>query len=327
MYTSKKAQAGLTIIELMIALVLGLLVSAAAVQLYLIAITNNQMHQALSSVQDNVGFGINYVVSDIRKVNLNTDQYFINDVTEYSGLILSTANIGDKINLNCTNCLTDSDNANVANNKNSQFLIRFRAAQDEYDCTGALLSKDTYVIQHYFVGTTTNDTRRSLRCKAAQYTQAQLNQATINSKINLVWQNPALILPNVDFFKVKFAAIEGSLENPNRLTYLTAEEYLALEPKTVNIDGILIEQRPYVHAMQVGLILKSEQGTTSNSGLKEKNKNTFKVLGQDVNLLTDAQDSHLRQVVNQTITFRNALGWVDEGCDAAVTSCNKGAAL
>lgn len=325
MYKSKKN--GFTVIELMIALVLGLLLCAAAVQIYIIAITNNQIQKALSSVQDNVGFGINYIISDIRKVNLDTEQPFINDVTPYSGLILTTENIGNKINLNCDDCLSELKNSYVQNNHNSQLMIRFRAPQQGYDCTGKLVIKDTYVVQRYFVGTTSTEPRRSLRCTAAQYTQVQLDQATENNKINLLWSNSTLILPNIDFFKVRFAAVDGALEKPERLMYLTADEYLELSPKIINVDGILTEQRPYIHAMQIGLILKSAEGTTSTSTIKEKNTNTFNVLGQEVKLVEAVQDSHLRQVVNQTITFRNALGWIDEGCDANLASCNQGAKL
>ena len=53
-------QAGFTLIELMLALALGLVISAAAIFLFLTAQKSYSVQQGLSNVQDNANFGLNH---------------------------------------------------------------------------------------------------------------------------------------------------------------------------------------------------------------------------------------------------------------------------
>ena len=321
------SQAGFTLVELMVALVLGLLIVAAAVQLYITGISSYRMQEAMGDIQDNAGFGVNYVLADIRQANLDTATEAIHDQTPYSGLILTQANVGDKINLNCAACLsadkiTTLGEANVVDQLNSQLLVRFRAVKDGYDCSGTTLMQGSYVVQRYFVGSTTTDPRLSLRCEAAQYTQADLDGLQGSNKHNLLWRSSSVILPNVDYFYVRVGYAQGSLESPSSIAYGSLQDYLALNPVQRNIDGLQHSSRPYIHAVQIGLLLNSNQSAGLDQNLKERNARVFQVLNQEVQLKTAAQNTHFRQVVNQTITLRNALGWVEEGCRAGTTGCN-----
>ena len=62
-------QQGFTLIELMIALVLGLLISAAALQLFTGSILSSRMQQANDELQNSGIFGLDYIVRDIRLAN------------------------------------------------------------------------------------------------------------------------------------------------------------------------------------------------------------------------------------------------------------------
>jgi type IV pilus assembly protein PilW len=66
---SNQYQKGFTLIELMVALVLGLLVSAAAVQLFTGSILSTRMQQANDELQNSGIFGLDYIVRDIRLAN------------------------------------------------------------------------------------------------------------------------------------------------------------------------------------------------------------------------------------------------------------------
>ena len=74
-------QAGFTLIELMLALALGLVISAAAIFLFLTAQKSYSVQQGLSNVQDNANFGLNYLTKDLRLANLNNTQSIINSTT------------------------------------------------------------------------------------------------------------------------------------------------------------------------------------------------------------------------------------------------------
>lgn len=315
-------QKGITLVELMVALVLGLLIMAAALQIYLSGLSGYKMQKALTDVQDNVGFGLNYVLSDLKKINLNSQQSMITDNLPNTGLIITAQNLGSDINLNCDDCLRNIwGGAHVDGKNNSQLLIRFQATANTYDCSGKELQKNSYVIQRYFVGSTSSDPRSSLRCSAAQYPSTEKDASGKNI---LKFGNSNIIIPNVDYFTVKVGYIQGSLNAPEKIEYLTVEEYLRLTPTKINVDGIISEQRPYIYALKLGLILPSTDSAGVNTGLKEKNQTDLRVLGENVKLKAEFQDNKLRQVVEQTITLRNALGWSNEGCKSGLNGCNGG---
>jgi len=85
-----RAQAGYTLVELMIALTLGLLIAAAATQLFMGGVLNFRMQQAGGDVEDNGTFGIDFLTQRIRMVNYGNDSYpFVTDSTPWGGIVLS----------------------------------------------------------------------------------------------------------------------------------------------------------------------------------------------------------------------------------------------
>lgn len=86
-----KAQSGFTLIELMIALALGLIISAAAIMLFLTSQKSYSLQQGAAELQDNANFGLNYITQDIRLTNLNTQVSQINDQTAQGGIVLTSS--------------------------------------------------------------------------------------------------------------------------------------------------------------------------------------------------------------------------------------------
>lgn len=79
-------QQGFTLIELMIALVLGLLISAAALQLFTGSILSSRMQQANDELQNSGIFGLDYIVRDIRLANYdNVNNPELNEQTSWGG--------------------------------------------------------------------------------------------------------------------------------------------------------------------------------------------------------------------------------------------------
>ncbi|KQW90462.1 pilus assembly protein PilW [Acinetobacter sp. Root1280] len=84
-------QKGFTLIELMISLALGLIISAAAILLFLTSGKSLSLQQGVSDIQDNANFGLNYITHDLRLTNLYTDQSVINDATVNGGIVLTSS--------------------------------------------------------------------------------------------------------------------------------------------------------------------------------------------------------------------------------------------
>ena len=70
---------GFTLIELMIDLVLGLLISAAALQIFYTSSVNSRRQQASSDIQDNAIFGFAQIQRHLRRANFGARSTATND--------------------------------------------------------------------------------------------------------------------------------------------------------------------------------------------------------------------------------------------------------
>lgn len=333
-------QTGFTLIELMVAITLGLLITAAAIQLYLTSVTSFNVQKAMSNIQDSASFGVNYILDDVRKANLSASSAYINDQQANAGLLLTQDNVGIKQS-NGQNILEDNDltrsgggfsNVNSSNLEGSdQLTIRYSPNQIGYDCTGGEIAlsdlkllkgntilgdRNLQIIQRYKV-----HINGALTCRAMRYYPDE----DFNSKGLLIvgkkvptWNlnGEQIIIPSVDYMRIKVGYVKGALNNPTALNYVSVADYLdtAKTPAmTKNIDGISQQIKPYINVIQIGLLVQSNETAGNDVNVRNRNKKTFDVLGQSVALNSTNQDTRLRQVVTQTISLRNAMGWVEEG--------------
>lgn len=313
-------QAGFTLIELMVAITLGLLITAAAIQLYLTSVTSFNVQKAMSNIQDSASFGVNYILDDVRKANLSASSAYINDQQANAGLLLTASNVSDQVSGKylltlAETALTKSavGDSNV-DQKSDQLTIRYQATQSDYDCTGKTLAAGTYVAQRYFVGSD-----KALRCVADQYMRNGNTITAVDGKPKTTLDlsgTGQIIIPSVDYMRIKVGYVKGALNNPTALNYVSVADYLdtvKTPAMTKNIDGISQQIKPYINVIQIGLLVQSNETAGNDVNVRNRNKKTFDVLGQSVALNSTNQDTRLRQVVTQTISLRNAMGWVEEG--------------
>lgn len=110
----KNQQLGFTLIELMISLTLGLIITAAAVLLFITGQRSAAMQKGVAELQDNANFGLNYIAKDIRMSNLNTKKAEINDQILYGGVVLTSASSVDVVTDSTTSPVTKKPNIPVA---------------------------------------------------------------------------------------------------------------------------------------------------------------------------------------------------------------------
>lgn len=111
-------QKGFTLVELMIAIVLGLLLVAAAIQLFTGGIITTRLQQANAELQDSGIFGLDYIVRDIRLANYgNIVNPALNDKTSWGGVVLTSRTAADSsVNLPATrnNATTYFDSTSIS---------------------------------------------------------------------------------------------------------------------------------------------------------------------------------------------------------------------
>ena len=64
-----KKQVGFTLVELLIAMALGLIIAASATMLFLTGLKSQALQTGQSGLQDDANFGLNFILKDVRLSN------------------------------------------------------------------------------------------------------------------------------------------------------------------------------------------------------------------------------------------------------------------
>lgn len=297
-----KIQKGFTLIELMIALALGLIVVAAAAMLFLTGVKSSQVQQGMADLQDNANFGLNYITQDVRLANLNTVEAVMNDTLLQGGIVLSQLNLPDEIRTNVNATLLSRSNGDAVGSNNAwtgasnvtqnsdQLVIQYKPAQiGGFDCEGReITTVDRIVIQRYFLRVDANagageGNPLALACDAGNYSDTNLARYGDAGEI---------IMKRVDHFRV---LLNVSNANGNR-RYIGIHEYMALTGTKPRILGV-----------SLGVLARSGQSTGQDVSTAQNN--AFVVLDQNVAIGANGNpQGFIRQVVTQEVAIRNALG-------------------
>ncbi len=267
-------QQGFTLIELMISLILGLLVIAAALAIFLSGQRSLNMQTGMSELQQNSIFGLSQLTHDLRHVNLNTTTtYQISKTTPGSGVIFNTTNYSG---INTEHVTTENKLQTNMNVSSDQLTIQYIPnMKDMVNCEGTVLTDiTTPVVQRYYIQAVTGG-RYNLMCDAGGSNGATLGQ------------NAQVLLQDIEVFKVRF----GVKDSTGKIQYKR--------------PGSITDTDKIVSA-EVGVIARSSSSVGSDS--KVNPNRTFALFGQNVGLRTPATTPYLREVFSQAIVFRNSQG-------------------
>ena len=290
--------AGFTLIELMISLVLGLLISAAVIQVYIISIRTSTVQQSASEVQDSAIFSLQAIEEHIRLANLGNPISNIKDTTNHGGIVLTAANLGTTNATDAKYFTTSADStgwtglSNVTGVESDQLTIQYKnvTSSSLYDCEGAEVQKDSpdWVVERYFVRKAIGgaDTDLVLACAAGRVDEdGQIITAFTGAG--------EVIIPAVDQFKV----LLGTLADVSQLSYLPASTYLELTDK------------PAITTVKLGMIVRSDTPLIEDpeSSLLAADKGKFTILGAEQKLKADSVNKvRYRRSYESTIVLRSA---------------------
>lgn len=283
---SDNHQAGFTLIELMISLVLGLIVSAAAIQVYLINVKTSSIQASASELQDASVFGLQQLERKVRLANLGNPETQIDSTTVNGGVVLTGANLGLTTTYANTGYLTRhaGDTAsgtngwtgisNIKDIPSDQLTIQYTniTGSPMRDCEGAEADINDIVIERYFLRQATGDTSAGtiknlvLACDAGRVNRAggidDTMAATDSRRFGQAGQE---LIVNADQFKVLLGVQYTTGANAGQTMYLPSSAYLNI---TAN--------RPAIIAIKMGLIV---HGTTPVLGSEDQT--LFTLLNQD----------------------------------------------
>ena len=288
----KRKMSGYTLVELMIALVLGLIIVLVAIQMLLAGQKSVAFQNAMANVQDNANIGLNYIVTDLKHTNLNLINRDMRS-TGVSGLIVSDSNYPANITTNRRLSSTaDSNSPSLTEDDSDVLVIQYRPNLAKgYDCEGeAITSPNDIIVQRYFLRRDTNGANfdLALACDAGRYANTE-TETTITGFNN----SGQIIMQRVDQFKVLVGVQNTSTRS---LSYMTLAQFAAV-PAGENLRAV---------SLQIGILARSLDNAGADTN--EKLDYTLLNLPQVVDKPDEMKARYVRVPVEQTIALKNGLG-------------------
>ncbi|MCO8098613.1 MULTISPECIES: PilW family protein [Acinetobacter] len=294
-------QRGFTLIELMIALILGSLIVAASIQVFINANQSLAFQQSSANIQNSGLFGIDYIVRDLRRANIDSNSAAMTIDTLHGGIVFNNKNISkatmtDAETINALLTKSSIGPSNFKNLKSDQIVIQYKnTIGSQFNCEGVKVLPNQFVVQRYFLkeekAAATADQYRplSLRCKATVYTGDSATSLDLSG-------DGEMLIPNVDHLRVLLGVAR---DNPVKDGVM--DDFLYVSPS----EYIKLIDKPQIVSIQLGILVRSPESVANGTELTK-----FTVLDlQNKELLTDPDKSkYLRQVITQTVALRNGFG-------------------
>lgn len=343
---SMSKQAGVTMAELMIAIVLGLLVTAAALAIFLGGQRSLNAQNGMSSLQQSAIFGLSQLTYHVRHANLNTT------LDQRVRAAPATSVVGSGIVFNVNNFPATATTQRASSrytqgavtgtimNVNSDILTiqykpsfveeptrnenRVNYISNMRDCEGGEIKysnkvkgAEFVVVHRFYIALVPEAQQNAARDRYALYCDAssyQLNNITDSVEDDVKGRDIGdgqILIPDVDAFKVRLG-----VKNANgNLRYMTIAEYtqsLGNDPQnpTVPADATAVAHDNVV-SIELGILARSPDTVGADQNIQAGR--VYNLAGTDVNVrnANEQAPKYLREAFNEVVALRNAQGGVN----------------
>lgn len=344
---ARKYHQGFTLIELMLAMTLGLLVTGAVLQILLSSQSSVSAQQAGSDIQADGIFGLDTLKKSIRSLNYGAfpnasgDEFVMTNTTPAGGLVLSvadsaaarpTSNILPIVTSNTDKLLSASDEhetnlkATSGTLKSDQLVLQRKLEADGFDCEGTHVSAGFYLVERYYLTTDTTTfrpnepTALALACKAVSYGVEPTSGAA-----------PVAVTNNPEQLNETFQFVGGvaAINNPGTILMNRVDHFHYLigvesgrdvirTPANSSVRYLSVADymdaaitpapKPRIVSIRIGLVVRSSNAI--NTGIANSDQE-FDVLDQKGLVLKPAiaaKSQYQRQAYETTVLIRNARG-------------------
>ncbi|EMI8959628.1 PilW family protein [Acinetobacter baumannii] len=326
-FISNKEQ-GFTLIELIVALALGLILVAAATQLFIGGLLSSRLQKANAEIQDSGIFGLEYMARDIRLLNYgNVVNPQLTDTTPWGGIVLtgSTATNANNINFipkvdtntyipeallsrgagdtvstvnNHWKGLSNIQNSSNAEEQSDQLTIQFIAPTNMTNCEGVIVLAGDLIVQRYFLRVDNNGSSQQDYALACDANTPEVSATAQPDIVNGLGDAGQIILPRIDHFHV----LLGAKNAAGNFAYYTIPQYRVAAQAARDASPAVAA--PRILSIQISVLARS----TNNAQNKAIDPNqSFLMLDQTVHA-ADNRTRFLRRVYSVTIALRNAMG-------------------
>lgn len=283
MKTSSSKMVGFTLVELMVSLALGLLITLAAVQLLITNQANFNVQRGMGNVQENGRFALDYInltarSAEYSKEKTSTETGIITDISELPNVTNAYISRGDYTALGVGN----SDQL-VIRQWISTSMPNFR------DCEGNLVPVGNFSVSRYFLrADVPAGSTSALACDGGYYNVGDANVTNFKD-------SGVVLLSTVDSFQVLYgvsAVPIPALGQRFPVRYMGVDTYTA----------IAAASRPVISALRVGILVRSGESIGNNYDVpKDIKVLDATVAGSAIN------DQRIHRLFTSTLKLRNAI--------------------
>jgi type IV pilus assembly protein PilW len=288
---NKSHQRAFTIVELMISLTIGLLVSLAAVNLLITNQKTFNVQKGLGDVGDNGRFALEFVAQQIRQAGYTPID---NTLPVLPQIIVATTDMPDAV----AAVLSKDDQVALAApsagkqggiDLSDRLTIQYYTPIETRDCEGDTVPANQYVVARLFLrADAAAGTGSALACVGGYH-----SGSGGLTNFDLTDTGGSVLLSSVDNFQVLLGVADtaaGSKNRPNQ--YITVAAYTALPSGTP------------VAAIKLGLLVSSAERTDDSAVAPTQ---AINVLNKAIPASSIPADKRIRRVFTSTVSFRNVL--------------------
>lgn len=276
----QRAQHGFSLVELMITLTLGLIISGAVIQVLVSSSVTNKVNQAVAQVQESGRFIMSRLSAEFYEVG-RYDQ-IIADVDTSVDIVAEAAYVENHPVALPGDFSTKTALGSVQTTSGGSDKLVVSLLNHE-DCTGnshGYAGREFHVVNHYFVSGST------LKCTGYD------GRVLLGIKSQSVDPITVTLLDNVESFQVQFGVSDVIISsNGQAVTYVTADE----------IDNLRALNQQVV-SLRWAIMLKSYQNE-----VRQTQAQKYALLNEASKTMTT---DHYYQVFSKTLALRNMKNFV-----------------
>jgi len=276
-------QYGISLIELLISLTIGLLIVIVAVQLFITGLSSFNLQKGLGDVNDNGRFGLEFLAKNIQPAGYATTNNYDYIVTRLGQIPGATAST-----------ISQNNTLNVGLGTSDQLVVQRwvpSTVESPRDCEGNIVPNATnepgvFMVSRYFLRTDTQTNAIALACDAGFYTEGA-------ASITGYGDEGVVLISYVDNFQVLYGIGTATSTTPTR--FVTSAQYDALYVGVTD---------PRIVAVRVGTIIKSAE----KAGNIPAAAADINILGEVVSASAQnaAGQGFVRRLFVKTIALRNS---------------------
>ncbi len=283
--THKKTNAGFTLIELMISITLGLLLSVAAVQLFITGLSSFNLQRGLGDVTENGRFVMDYISRDVRATQYAT--------STSAALATDSAVVAVAADLpgGTTAYSTSDDITTLGVGSSDQLVVRTwvpLGVNNKRDCEGNIVPPENYAVSRYFVrADAAANTSAALACDGGYYSPTAASVTNFKD-------DGVVLLSSVDSFQVMYGVAIAPVTSPaTPIRYVNFTDYLAMVPQ------------PVIVSLRMGALVRSVDSISTSALTTADMKVVDKVI--TASQVPSNARNYVRRVYSSTIVLRNAM--------------------